>query len=780
MKEESYEEKKITIYVDPNKKKEFTIEKIDDETFKLKFSEKNFPNNKIVYLNIINGEEINFNGNYKEIPNFKYEDKFCVIDISFLEFLMINNKTKIINHFLSRDDIEENQYSNFVITYKSDASSTDTVKNNTILHLAILCNNPELVNIILESQIIDKIFSKKNEKKHTALNMSIFLYKNKVDDINNNNKNLRASDKNKKYEEVKIALSIINSLIDYHIDHSEDIKILGEALNAITKPEKPSEICFLDFETKTEKLKDKFNKKVKNLLEEIVQKNETTIYVEIYRNYKDFLDKDNQNLLEEKLNEHEKKLAKISKTKWDFIETDKLDVKYTSKNKKKSIPKISFDDIHNTLAKNNVFERNDYLKDINDKNCKTNFILANLTFICSDKPWEKNGEHSRKTISFPIKVNGQPYFWNKTDNQSYSKILGRIMTSGDTGKYRAFLESVHTDNEFNNKFTPTYMHSEQALFNYLSSEDGFTNINTNLEGQGIKTDHKIYGVILDINSTLSPCYTETSYKNQNCDSNKPPENSCRSTLFGFQNSQNDKYGFLYGLKEQFKKTYKFPIKKTVLPMIIRFSALTEHHTHTEQSKDNSSMAILHFSKDEMKKLNTLVQNTKPKDNEIDSQLRMKIIQIDLDEIDEWETKRFKKKETESLKEFLNNKKEEMLIKKLLVEIDELNPKRDPEKPSINNIILYKTIEQPSEDSINNSKYERKYTIFVSGTKDISANLIKENSGINNTNPIIKSNDSSKNIDFFSENTINNSENKRKLETFNNDTKDIGENPKKKR
>ena len=143
------------------------------------------------------------------------------------------------------------------------------------------------------------------------------------------------------------------------------------------------------------------------------------------------------------------------------------------------------------------------------------------------------------------------------------QLLARCYAGGNDPKTDELIKNFTPDtkvpnesNEINGSpFHIKYMHSEQSLFNYLSKDEVIDQLINQLKEHNIVAKHKIYGVGLHIHSRYSLC-----------------ENACETTIFGFQNSQKDRVGFLNLLRYKLQAFgYYLPIRKSILPMFTTFS-----------------------------------------------------------------------------------------------------------------------------------------------------------------------------------------------------------------
>jgi len=177
-----------------------------------------------------------------------------------------------------------------------------------------------------------------------------------------------------------------------------------------------------------------------------------------------------------------------------------------------------------------------------------NYLAANIGFVVSDGLVQEDSSHGRKFLSFPINLPDHDVtYWNNFATEQV--FLKRLQLRHPTTSF----------NPNSNDFRIKYYHSEQALITYMESNSFLSFIVKKLQEAGIGAGHKIYGVFLDIHSSIEVCP------------------NCREALNYLMNrSANIADGFLYLLKDFFDKNGYKTSSKHALYMAIRVSSDMQH------------------------------------------------------------------------------------------------------------------------------------------------------------------------------------------------------------
>ncbi len=131
---------------------------------------------------------------------------------------------------------------------------------------------------------------------------------------------------------------------------------------------------------------------------------------------------------------------------------------------------------------------------------KYNVLVANIGFIISKTPINKDHLHGREFITFPITVPNCLIFnllkLKDTGEKFADDMINRHVYLH--GKKQSILANPGT-----------YAHSEELLVSYLESEEFIRKIPELLKSQNKnpKENYKIYAVILDIHSYRYPCFS---------------------------------------------------------------------------------------------------------------------------------------------------------------------------------------------------------------------------------------------------------------------------------
>jgi hypothetical protein len=299
--------------------------------------------------------------------------------------------------------------------------------------------------------------------------------------------------------------------------------------------------------------------------------------------------------IKEKLVQEIQQVKGICEEDYQTIYAQDHTVYYRSKSQKPEksvvIPALG---IHSELQKMHDEQKKTYQKMASKGKVNTNFICAAITLITTSTKWQVMGRHKRQPISFFISGAEQSYGLHKafSGQEQYQDgyegkkklylqgIINRCMTSGSLDKTIEVLDTMHDIDSYGSDCSRHHLHSEQALFDFLTRDEAIGSVIATLEKHNIKQGYKIYGLVLDIYSTNPLCNEATS-----ADKNK--KGVCGHTVYGLQNSHKDKAGFLYKLCQKLaEKEYKLPEQKNAtLNMITRYSSdkIESGHMVTESS-----------------------------------------------------------------------------------------------------------------------------------------------------------------------------------------------------
>ena len=210
----------------------------------------------------------------------------------------------------------------------------------------------------------------------------------------------------------------------------------------------------------------------------------------------------------------------------------------------------------------------------------TNYVLASLSFVVSDRAHESNGEHAYKVISLPIQIQNHGYYDIQKSKQNYDedddinvekkddfynffyeRIISRFenMNNAASKKDKSIfkLQTVKSakDRLSTNFSASDFHHSESLLFFYMETLD-FDKIIDDLEKDGLIKNGKVYAIVLDQLSTHYTC------------------KNCTAQTLGVQNSHSE--GFLKSLTDALlRRHYKVPKNPQGIRMITRVSAEIE-------------------------------------------------------------------------------------------------------------------------------------------------------------------------------------------------------------
>ncbi|CAM4500862.1 MAG: hypothetical protein LEGION0403_FIIPPAGN_01806 [Legionella sp.] len=195
---------------------------------------------------------------------------------------------------------------------------------------------------------------------------------------------------------------------------------------------------------------------------------------------------------------------------------ESFDLFYGSK-KAHKIVKVEGDNLHFQLRKLENEERES--RDYGTTNTIPNYVVANIGFVVTDRPHQKEGPHARKFLTFPIKYESQ-YISHVTTVYDFDEITGNGLKFERSSVFLTSLlrhSPTHTHNDINtyykkgtNTFTQNYHHSERALWGALERPEMIQWIVSTLDNELFsysqkEKGYKVYCVTLDLHSTRYLC-----------------------------------------------------------------------------------------------------------------------------------------------------------------------------------------------------------------------------------------------------------------------------------
>lgn len=231
-----------------------------------------------------------------------------------------------------------------------------------------------------------------------------------------------------------------------------------------------------------------------------------------------------------------------------------------------------------------------------------NYLVANLSFIVSDREHSKDGPHSYKVIHYPIQVKEYIYHDKDKSHVQYNEDMGDASKREFDQHYlQCVLERYDAMNQGASKHNVaiskqqtlatattltkglmaenSFIHNETNLFYYLEQPTTLEEIVNFLSRNGLLPGAKVYALVLDVFSNGYIC------------------DPCRIQTLGLQNSHSN--GFLKNFSDYLlERNYQIPREAHGIRMLTRVSTEKKdpnpHYTTQDQFdlKALGSMKIL--------------------------------------------------------------------------------------------------------------------------------------------------------------------------------------------